>query len=197
MHQTRSFPRTLPILLTGLRALLAPVVVLLGLYAPWPAAFAVCLAAAFLSDIFDGVLARRLGVATANLRRLDSAADTLFYAACAFAAWHLHPSAITERLLPLGVLAALEVARYAVDWMKFRREASYHMWSSKAWGIALFAGFFSLLVLGSQGIAVSLAVYMGIVADLEGLAISIMLPRWQTDVPSFVHVLRARRDAGI
>jgi len=197
MPEARSFLELVPILLTGLRALLAPVVVLLSLYAPSPAAFAACLVAAFLSDIFDGVLARRLGVATANLRRLDSAADTLFYAACVFAAWRLHPSAITERLLPLGALAALEAARYAVDWAKFRREASYHMWSSKAWGIALFAGFFSLLVLGSPGIAVSLAVYLGIVADLEGLAISMLLPRWRTDVPSFVHALRARRDAGI
>ena len=141
MPESRTSPswaeRT-PVLLTTLRALLSPVVVLLSLYAPLPDAFAACLVLAFLSDIFDGVLARRLGVATANLRRLDSAADTLFYAACAFAAWHLYPSAITERWVPLVVLAALEVARYAVDFLKFQREASYHMWSSKAWGAALF-----------------------------------------------------------
>ncbi|HZX71126.1 MAG TPA: CDP-alcohol phosphatidyltransferase family protein, partial [Rhodanobacter sp.] len=147
--------------------------------------------------IFDGVLARRLGVATANLRRLDSAADTLFYAACAFAAWYLYPAAITDRLVPLAVLAVLEVTRYVVDFLKFRREASYHMWSSKVWGIALFTGFFSLLVLGSSGVWVSCAIYAGIVADLEGLAISIVLPRWQADIPSFVHALRERRNAGI
>ena len=185
----------LPVALTGLRALLAPVVVLLSLMAPWPAAFAACLIVAFVSDIFDGVLARRMGIATANLRRLDSAADTLFYAACIFAAWRLYPAAITQRLAPLAVLAALEAARYALDFLKFRREASYHMWSSKLWGIALFVGFFSLLVLGSAGAAVSCAIYVGIVADLEGLAISIVLPRWQADVPSFVHALRVRQNA--
>jgi len=150
---------------------------------------------AFVSDIFDGVLARRMGIATAKLRRLDSAADTLFYAACVFAAWRLYPAAITQRLAPLAVLAALEAARYALDFLKFRREASYHMWSSKLWGIALFVGFFSLLVLGSPGAAVSCAIYVGIVADLEGLAISLVLPRWQTDVPSFVHALRVRQNA--
>jgi phosphatidylglycerophosphate synthase len=188
---------SLPALLIASRALLAPVVILLTLYAPRPEAFAICLVLAFLSDIFDGVLARRLGSATANLRRLDSAADTLFYAACVFAAWHLHPSAITERLVPLAVLATLEAMRYALDLLKFRREASYHMWSSKMWGIALFAGFFSLLVFGSSGAAVSFAVYVGIIADLEGLAISIVLPRWKPDVPSIVHAWRERRDAGI
>lgn len=185
--------RQVPILLTGLRALLAPVVVLLSLFAPRPVAFAVCLIAAFLSDIFDGVMARRLGIATANLRRLDSVADTLFYAACAFAAWHLYPAAIAQRVGSLAVLATLEVMRYVLDFLKFRREASYHMWSSKVWGIALFTGFFCLLVLGSSGVAVSCAIYLGIVADLEGLLITLVLPRWQADVPTLVHALRQRR----
>ena len=180
-------------MLTGMRALLSPIVVLLSLFAPLPVAFAACLVAALLSDIFDGVLARRLGIATANLRRLDSVADTLFYAACAFAAWYLYPAAITQHIGSLVVLGTLEVMRYGLDFLKFRREASYHMWSSKVWGVALFAGFFGLLVMGSSGAMVSWAIYLGIVADAEGLLISLVLPRWQADVPTLVHTLRMRR----
>jgi phosphatidylglycerophosphate synthase len=191
----QSLLKSIPIGLTGLRALLAPVVVLSSLYAPRAGVFAVCLVTAFLSDIFDGVLARRLGIATANLRRLDSVADTVFYAACVFAAWHLYPAAIIQRVGPLAALAVLEAARYVIDFVKFRREASYHMWSSKVWGIALFAGFFALLVFGSSGAVVSLAIYVGIIADVEGLLISLVLPRWQADVPSIVHALRERRAA--
>ena len=183
----------IPILLTALRALLAPVVVLLSLFAPLPLAFAACLIAALLSDIFDGVLARRLGIATENLRRLDSVADTLFYVACVFAAWHLYPAAINRHVESLASLIALEVIRYIVDLLRFRREASYHMWSSKLWGVALFVGFFSLLVFGSNGAAVSCAIYVGIAADIEGLVISFVLPRWRADVPTFVHALRLRR----
>jgi phosphatidylglycerophosphate synthase len=185
--------RNIPILLTALRALLAPVVVSLSLSAPAPPAFAICLIAALLSDIFDGVLARRLGVATANLRRLDSVADTMFYVACVFAAWHLYPEAINRHLGSLAVLIALEVTRYIVDLLKFRREASYHMWSSKLWGVALFVGFYSLLVFGSDGAAVSCAIYIGIAADVEGLVISLVLRRWRADVPTFLHALRLRR----
>lgn len=177
-------------LLTALRLALAPLVALLTFFAPYPSLFAVCLTVAFLSDVFDGIIARRLGVATPNLRRFDSAADTAFYAACLLAAWHLYPSAIVERWVALCVLVSLELMRYAYDFAKFRREASYHMWSSKLWGLCLFAGFVSLLVFGVQGVAVSLAIYMGIVANSEGLAISVILPRWQSDVPSFVHALK-------
>jgi CDP-diacylglycerol--glycerol-3-phosphate 3-phosphatidyltransferase len=66
------------------------------------------------------------------------------------------------------------------------------MWSSKIWGILLFAGFFALLALGRDGLPVDLAIYAGIIADLEGLAISIVLREWKSDVPSIVHAFRIR-----
>lgn len=187
--------RHLPLALTALRALLAPVMVLLALAWPSGAAFGACLVAAFLSDVFDGILARRLGIATPGLRRLDSLADSLFYVAALFAAWHLQPQALLEHRVALGVLVLLELARYAFDLRKFGREASYHMWSSKLWGIALFAGFFSLLALGRSGAAVTAAIWLGIVADLEGLAISLVLTRWTNDVPTLVHAWRLRTRA--
>ena len=183
----------LPLMLTALRALLSPVMVLLAWFAPSGAAFAACLVAAFVSDILDGVVARRLGIATATLRRLDSVADSLFYAGAALAAWHLHPTAITSRWWPLCALLALEACRYAYDLAKFRREASYHMWSSKAWGVALFAAFLVLLGAGRDTVLVDAAIWLGILADLEGLAISVVLRDWRTDVPTLVHALRLRR----
>ena len=182
----------LPLTLTVVRALLGPVVIYLAFLWPSRLAFGTCLIVAFLSDVFDGILARRLNVATANLRRLDSIADTIFYLCAIFAAWRLHPSAITERLAPLLVLCGLELIRYVFDFAKFGREASYHMWSSKLWGVALFIGFFTLLALDITGLPVSVAIYIGIAADLEGLAISIVLPEWKTDVPTILHAFRLR-----
>jgi phosphatidylglycerophosphate synthase len=184
--------RLIPLALTGLRALLAPVMVFLAVEWPSRAAFGVCLVMALLSDIFDGVVARRLGIATPNLRRLDSIADSLFYVGALFAAWHLEPQVLLAHRAALALLVALEISRYAFDLLKFGREASYHMWSSKLWGLALFAGFFSLLALGRSGAAVAAAIWLGIVADIEGLAISAVLERWKNDVPSIVHAVRLR-----
>ncbi len=179
----------IPISLTVTRLLLAPVVVVLALYRPLPLAFALCLVTAFLSDIFDGIIARRLGVATPALRRLDSAADTLFYAATLFAVWTLAPDVLRAHAAGLGALVTLELARYAFDFAKFRREASYHMWSSKLWGIALFVAFFRLLVEGEAGVSVAVAIYLGVIADIEGLLISALLPGWT----SIVHAIRIRQ----
>ena len=155
--------------------------------------FACCLTIAFFSDVFDGVIARRLGIATPTLRRLDSVADSLFYAAALFAAWYLHPRALRPHLVLLGILLLLEATRYTYDFWKFRREASYHMWSSKLWGIALFAAFFSVLVGGVGQFWIVFALITGIVADVEGLAISILLNECRTDIPSFIHALRKAR----
>jgi phosphatidylglycerophosphate synthase len=190
----RSIAARIPITLTVLRAALGPVVVLLALVWPDPAAFAVCLTFAFLSDYLDGVIARRLGVATPPLRRLDSIADTVFYVSALFAVWHLRSSLLHPYVPALLVLAALEVARYVFDFLKFGREASYHMWSSKLWGLTLVIAFYAMLVYGRAGWPVALAIYMGIVADLEGLAISSVLPEWKTDVRTIFHALELRAE---
>jgi CDP-diacylglycerol--glycerol-3-phosphate 3-phosphatidyltransferase len=192
MTSKRRLVDHIPLALTALRAALAPVVVALALAWPAPWAFGACLAVAFVSDVFDGIVARRLGVATPGLRRLDSLADSVFYVAALFAAWHLHPDAIRAQAQALALLGVLEFTRYAVDLRKFGKEASYHMGSSKLWGVALFAGFLALLAFGEARWFVPAAIWLGVVADLEGLAISLVLREWRTDVPTLWHALRQR-----
>ncbi len=117
----------------------------------------------------------------------------MFYICATFAAWHVYPSIIGEHYRSLLALGGLEATRYAFDLYKFGKEASYHMWSSKIWGLALFIGFFSLLSLGVAGWPVVAAIYIGIAADIEGLAISMVLNRWKSDVPTLIHAVRLLR----
>lgn len=185
--------RLLPLSLTALRAALAPALVVILWCGGSHVAFGLCLVTAFLSDVFDGIVARRLGVATPSLRRLDSVVDTLFYLCALYCVWHLHPDALRSRVPALAALGGLEAVRYGFDWLKFGREASYHMWSSKLWGIALFVACYLLLARGSDHAATGVAIYLGIFADLEGLAISCVLDGWRADVPSLIHALMQHR----
>jgi hypothetical protein len=50
----------------------------------------------------------------------------------------------------------------------------------------------SLLAFNDQGIFVTLFIYIGILADIEGLAISLTLKKWTHDVPTIFHALRLR-----
>ena len=50
-----------------------------------------------------------------------------------------------------------------------------------------------LLLTGMAGPLFRLAAFTGIVADLEGLAASLVFSSWQRDVPSVWHALRRER----
>jgi CDP-diacylglycerol--glycerol-3-phosphate 3-phosphatidyltransferase len=185
--------RHVPLALVVLRLCLAPVLLATALLHPDRTVSAICLIGALLSDYFDGVIARRLGVATPTLRRLDSITDSIFYC-CALVAALVTAYELVRPYFPaLVVLLLIEALRYVYDIRKFGKEASYHMWSSKLWGLLLFVGMWSLLVLHRGGWPVALAIFWGIAADVEGLAISMTLRKWQADVPTLWHARRLAR----
>ena len=104
----------IPWLMAGARAMLGPVMIL-GERAQWNGvALAVLIIAALLSDIFDGVLARRWKCDTAGVRLFDSMADIVFYIGCAIALWMRHPSVVRELAVPITAVAGLEALCLAV-----------------------------------------------------------------------------------
>ena len=154
--------------------------------------FAVVVLAAFVSDVLDGVIARRLGVATPELRHLDSRVDLVFYATAAWAVWKLHPDVVRTYAAGGVAVIALDLLRYAFDFTKFGRDAAYHAWSSKLWGLCLAGALILLLGFGWVVPFVPLAVVLGVIAQVEGLLISIVLPQWTHDVPTVFHASRIR-----
>jgi phosphatidylglycerophosphate synthase len=185
--------RRIPRMLVAVRVLLAPAILLMAIHHRQGLPMAAAIIAALLSDIYDGIIARRLRVETAALRRADSVADTIFYAAAAWSAWVLAPAAVRSVSRSLTVLLALEIFRYLFDYGKFRREASYHSYGAKLWGLVLALALILLLAFNISGWILRTAIWLGIISDIEGLAISIVLPVWSHDIRSIAHALRARR----
>jgi CDP-diacylglycerol--glycerol-3-phosphate 3-phosphatidyltransferase len=178
--------------LTVLRLLLAPVLVWL-VYAGAPGVvFASVVLVAFVSDYFDGVIARRLGVASAELRHFDSRADLVFYATAAWAVWRLHPDVVRSVAIPALIVIGLDVVRHIFDFAKFGRDVAYHAWSSKAWGLSLALALVLLMGFGISWPFVGITVILGLIAQIEGLLISVALPVWTHDVPTLIHALRIR-----
>jgi CDP-diacylglycerol--glycerol-3-phosphate 3-phosphatidyltransferase len=172
--------------ITLLRLALAPTLVLLARARAPGWLLACALVAAFVSDVVDGMVARRTSAVTPFLRRLDSSIDTVFYLAVAYAAWLLHPEPLRRLVVPIGVVIAGEALNYVAALIRFRREASYHAVSAKLWGLLLFLALLVLLGTGSA-VLLPIALVAGIVAELETLAITMTLPSWRHDVPSIWH----------
>lgn len=178
--------------LTVLRLVLAPVLVWL-VYAGAPGiVFAGVVLVAFVSDYFDGVIARRVGVASAELRHFDSRADLVFYATAAWAVWRLHPDVVRSVAVPGLIVIGLDVVRHVFDFAKFGRDVAYHAWSSKVWGLSLALALVLLMGFGVSRPFVGITVILGLIAQIEGLLISVALPVWTHDVPTLIHALRIR-----
>lgn len=183
----------LPTTLVLTRLLLGPVLLLLALVRAPNLWFVLPLVLGFLSDIFDGVVARRLGVATERLRVADSWADAAYYGCVAGAAWWLHaPLILSFRWLLAVVLSTLTLS-WLVEVWKYGRIASYHAYAAKLWGITLFAASVALLGFGVAGVWLWSAVIVGVLGHLEGVAMTLVLPHWTHDVSGLPEALRLRR----
>jgi phosphatidylglycerophosphate synthase len=178
-----------------LRALCGPALLVLATAGAPGSGLAALITLAFLSDVFDGIIARRLGVASERLRRADTMVDTAFYVCATVALIVRAPTVLQAHMAGIATVVALELARWAVDRVRYGRMAAYHMWSAKAWGITLWLGFCEALVTGRPGPLFQAAVVTGILADAEGLAASLVLSSWRHDVPTLWHALRIERSS--
>lgn len=137
---------------------------------------------ALVSDIFDGVLARRWGCDTAGVRLFDSMADTVFYLCVAAALWMGQAQIWTQYGWLLAALLGMEALRFGFDFAKYAKPASYHSYLAKSWGLVLAVAVTGVFLLGRANVLVPIALGMGVLCNAEGLAMSTMLPVWRRDV---------------
>ena len=181
----------LPSFLVGLRFAIAPLLVWDALDHSTTAWFIAGYIIAVLSDIFDGIIARRLGVSTVQLRQADSWADMALYLCVALSAWLVYPAAIADFAIPLGVAIAAQLALVATSLIKFGQLPSFHTFTAKAWGITLLIATIGLFGFGYTP-TLWLAIAFCVLNSVEEIVMTLVLPEWQHDVLSLVHALKLR-----
>jgi phosphatidylglycerophosphate synthase len=146
-----------------------------------------------ISDILDGIIARKLNSSSAMLRRMDSQADMIFWLSIGFATWILYPKLISGNYLAIWTILAMEVSVYVISILKFNRETCTHAFLSKVWGITLLIAFTSLIGFNHDGIPFLAAIIMGIISHIDRILITLILPEWTHDIPSTYHAYLIRR----
>lgn len=185
--------KVLPWVLIGLRLAFAPVILMAAVLG-WRGSTLFAIAAlAMLSDLFDGVIARKLRLDTERIRQVDSRVDTVFYFAAGAALLYRFPGVWHQYEFWIAALAIVELGRMAFEWRKFGRAAAYHMWSAKAWGLAMLLGFGEVTLRGHAGLLFVVALVLGFITNLEGLAASVLFRQWHYDVATFWHAMRLER----
>ena len=153
----------------------------------------VILTTGLLTDIFDGIIARRLNVSTQTLRRLDSTVDQVFFVSFTIATYIQCPGFFLTNAFKLTLLFGIEGLTYLVCFIKFRKEIATHSIGAKIWTLLLFATLIQVVVQCQSGILFSICFWVGLFTRLEIIAIILVLKQWTNDVPSIYHALNLRQ----
>jgi CDP-diacylglycerol--glycerol-3-phosphate 3-phosphatidyltransferase len=146
-----------------------------------------------LSDILDGIIARKQKQSSARLRRMDSQTDMIFWLSIGFATWILYPKLLAANSAVIWTILGMEIACYVISLIKFKKETCTHAFLSKVWGLTLLIAFTSLIGFSHAGIPFYSAVFMGLISHLDRILITLLLPEWTHDIPSAYHAYLIRK----
>ena len=100
--------RHIPFALTTLRLLLGPIALVCSFANVARIVYLAVLVVGTVSDILDGILARRFGVTTPKLRRYDSVTDVIYYSFILAVAWIVCRPAILGSIPAIAILVLSE-----------------------------------------------------------------------------------------
>lgn len=181
-----------PNLLSGYRLLSAPYVVYIA-FTGEQNMYVLLLAINVLTDILDGIIARRFGLQTKFGARLDSLADAGTYigVASGIASFKWHEfSGVIPWLWVFGLAFALP---YAVSYIRFRKLPSLHLYSSKIGGTldGIFLAY--LFLFGFSQWLFFLAVCWGILSFIEMTAVVLTLKELKPDCKGIYRTIKERQ----
>lgn len=186
---------SVPHVLILFRFLLAPTILALAYYNGERTSILIVILMylGLISDILDGIIARKSNISTAALRRLDSQTDMIFWLSIGFSAWFMHPEVINQNTIAIWIILGMEVSVYLISIVKFKRETCTHAYLSKFWGICLLVAFTFLIGFNHAGFPFKLAIVVGLISHLDRILITLILPHWSFDVPSAYHAYLIRK----
>ena len=184
----------LPKILLYSRIILSILVVSLSIFSVNNAALFVLiiLYTGIISDIFDGIIARRLNISTTDFRVHDTIIDLLFYTSLFYFVFTANPVIILSNILQIMIILSLELCMYIISLVRFKKLPSPHAILSKCWGVYMVIEL-SLIILEVQGNHFTIALYFGILVHLERVLIYITLRNWEHDIPTLIHAYKIRQ----
>jgi phosphatidylglycerophosphate synthase len=149
---------------------------------------------AFVTDVADGYLARRLGRVTEFGSRFDSIVDGLVGPSALVWILLLHPEVITEHVVLAVLWFSATYASLAVGLIRHRRFANLHLQSSRIACVVQYAFLVDVFVASSYSpLLLYAAAAAGIYSSTEALALQLAFDDVTEKQRSLAGALRRRR----
>lgn len=153
----------------------------------------VLLIAGLLTDILDGIIARRLQLSTQKLRRLDSTVDQIFFICVTIASYIQCSHFFTTNAYELIILIAFECLTYVTSFIKFKKEIATHSIGAKIWTLLLVVTLIQIILQCQSTVLFAICFWFGLLTRLEIIAIILTLKKWTNDVPTIFHAIQLRQ----
>lgn len=150
-----------------------------------------------LTDVFDGIFARRFNVSTEKLRRMDSTVDQIFWLSAVAASAIMCFDFWKANFLKLVLVLGFEAVGYIICFVRFRKEIATHALLAKFWAITVLAALIDIQLHCSSSFLFDVCVVVGIAARLEIIAILLIIREWTNDIPTFYHAIKLRQGKDI
>ncbi len=171
--------------------MLAPVMFWAG-YLGYPLTVKILFSIAVISDLLDGILARALELRTELGAKLDTIADLATYLALYFCFFLLWPDFV-HSAYPFFVAGFIIYAiAFGFALVKFGQFPSYHSFGGKLSAVLMA---FSILCwfLGGPPFPFFIAITIALIAGMEEIIITALLPHLHTNIPTCWHAYRIRK----
>ncbi len=182
---------TLPNILSFFRIVAAPFL-LLAAWLHKPDLFFFLFGAMLISDALDGILARALNQTSELGARLDSYGDILTYLTTPLAVWWLFPDIVQAEKNYILAALFLYILPAFFALYKFGKLASYHTRITKLSAL-LMSGGVVVLLLFHEPLLFHIAVWFLALECIENIAITLIIPKQESDIHTIFHALALRR----
>jgi len=146
-----------------------------------------------LTDVFDGIIARKLNVSSEKLRIWDSNVDLFFWLITIISIFLLNIPFILENKFWILSILTLEFLAYILSYLKFKKTIATHSILAKIWTLVLLIFLIDLCINSHSYLPFIFCILLGILSRIEIIAIILSLKKWTTDVPSILVVAKINK----
>ena len=146
-----------------------------------------------ITDVFDGIIARKLNVSSEKLRIWDSNVDQFFWLVIIISVFYLNMSFVIDNIIWIGAIVLLELTSYLFSYIKFKRTIATHSILAKFWTLSLLWFLIDLTLNSTSHLPFYCCIVLGIISRVEINIIILKLNKWTTDIPSIFAVSKLNR----
>jgi len=182
---------TIPNLLGFYRLLMFPVI-LYFIISGKETLFAIFLVINLLTDVADGIIARRFNLVTEFGAKLDSLADNFTYLLAFLGLIIFKLDDFMPHIISFVIWSGLMISVVAVSLIKFKKFTSFHLYSFKIGGYIQGAFFIVLFTYGFVTPFYYLMVIWGILASIEHITLQLIIRELRSNAKGLFWLLKEK-----